>query len=157
MFTAKLSFAISAKSEREAIDAAISLLGVWYKNGQILEFDWPLAQSDAELHAFVTIPTADALRASANNSYASQALADLGSVAPTLELLGKIPTTRELVRASRLRPLFSSRPTFRNYLRYVASTASLRCRFFVCRTFMTTSTSASFSGPPTIAHATRFR
>lgn len=91
MFVARVSFIVEAEERDRAADRANDLLSCWYKNGQVLGDDWPLADRGGELEAFVRIPETTSLDDRNHNVYAKQVLAALVPPAPVVELLGAQP------------------------------------------------------------------
>jgi len=89
MFAVRVSFPVLGELSRTAA-AANDLLSCWYKNGQILEGSWILADRRGAVEAFVRTPEARSLDALHNNRYANEALAGLAA-APTVEVLGVEP------------------------------------------------------------------
>lgn len=95
MFTAKISFPKGRANGDTVSEAAMNVLACWYKNGQILDRNWPTAESARHVDTYVSVPERGSLRPAHNNLYAKEALAKLqadGYGLPIVTVLGPDPT-----------------------------------------------------------------
>lgn len=104
MHTAKIRFSFAHKGPEAAVEAALDLLSVWYKNGQIATDEWPAIAEGYQMTFVVSLPDADSLESAHNNEYAAKELAALhehGLSTPTIEVLGKDPGTLDPCQCAR--------------------------------------------------------
>ncbi len=95
VFAAKVSFPKGRADAATVSEAALSVLGCWYKHGQILEGDWATSDSGPSIDAYVAIPERDSLGPIHDNRYAKEALDELkaaGHGLPAVTVLGSDPT-----------------------------------------------------------------
>ncbi|RYD37487.1 MAG: hypothetical protein EOP86_03410, partial [Verrucomicrobiaceae bacterium] len=91
MFTAKVSFSKVGEKQEAMADAVIELLAAWYKNGQITQKSWPIADTGGALEAFVQLPTVDSLEPVHHNVWATQAAEALLPAGYSVTVLGRDP------------------------------------------------------------------
>jgi predicted nucleic acid-binding Zn ribbon protein len=99
MFVAQISWQIPAKSTPAQLDEiSYSLLAALHKNGQIINWDNPIAISGELLQTFVMILEPDALDFKHANKYVQKEIAaaiELGFSAPQIEIIGASPNISE--------------------------------------------------------------
>jgi predicted nucleic acid-binding Zn ribbon protein len=99
MFVAEIRWQIPLTSTPEQLDEiSYSLLAVLRKNGQIINWDWPIAIVGETLRTFVTILEPDALELKYANKYVRKEIAaalELGFSSPQIEIIGKSPGISE--------------------------------------------------------------
>ena len=96
MHVATIDFPIRGRLTAKVTDAALSLLSVWFKNGQIVGDDWPLVRLRGVLRAHVSIPARDSLKSKYSNQYVLQFVAELAAAglgSPKVTVLGPDPGT----------------------------------------------------------------
>ena len=78
MYTAQITFKLFDNAQIDTVtDLLNELLGCYRKNGQILGKEYPIAQIDNKLSAYVRLPGNNSLHKKNNNKYVEQALAKL--------------------------------------------------------------------------------
>lgn len=92
--TARLILALPDRPTAEADHALPRLLGALHQNGQVLDSAPPVVADEQALHAYLSLPAADALDPEHHGPYVRAALAELaaaGHGAPRVRLLGADP------------------------------------------------------------------
>ena len=103
MHIANIRFSFTHNDSGPAVNAALELLSVWYKNGQIATDEWPAIAQENQLTFVVSLPDSDSLGAAHNNEYATKELTELagnGLSDPFIEVLGKDPGTLDPCRCA---------------------------------------------------------
>jgi predicted nucleic acid-binding Zn ribbon protein len=124
MFTAQIKFPNNANADQGAlVEESYWLLGVWYKNGQILSDHWPFATTSDGLMAHVLIPAVNAL----NNRFANRYVRDairryqkLTSMRPEVVVLGLHPESAPACACS-------NRPGYVLFTNYLSTESPVRC------------------------------
>ncbi|HEY3493654.1 MAG TPA: DUF2310 family Zn-ribbon-containing protein [Polyangiaceae bacterium] len=93
MLVAQVSFPVPAGDRRSTADTASDLLTSWYKNGQIVDACWLLADRGHYLEAVVRIAEPVSLEPSHHNVYSQAVLDKLLPVVPRVALLGPEPNS----------------------------------------------------------------
>ena len=99
MVTAQIVFPTSGSDWEAMVDAAISVLAIWYKNGQVATDEWPAIidiKIGANLKFVVSLPEWDSLESRHNNEYSDKHLATLaehGLAQPSIDVWGFDPGT----------------------------------------------------------------
>jgi predicted nucleic acid-binding Zn ribbon protein len=91
MLVALVSFRVDDGSRGAAAEPVNDLLSCWYKNGQVTDTGWLVANRGERLDAIVRIPEASSLDRAHNNIYGERALSKLLPVVPVVEILGPEP------------------------------------------------------------------
>lgn len=89
MFIAQIT--IQSKSE-EVLDCFYELLGVWRRNGQLLNEEFPITRGTNFYRAFLMVPESDSLDGKydcANVQFSRQKIEELSSI--DVEILGEVP------------------------------------------------------------------
>ena len=93
MFHIEVVFRYCRKpKEADVADAVYSLLGDWFKNGQILDNDWPVTYTKSNCRVVVSCPEKTSLSPRHANKYVLDSLAELrshGLLKPELCVLGR--------------------------------------------------------------------
>jgi predicted nucleic acid-binding Zn ribbon protein len=99
MFIAEISWQIPSTITAEQLDEiSYGLLAALHKNGQVINFDYPIAISGDELRTFVTTLEPDALDRKYANKYVLAEIAaaiELGFSEPQIQLIGAAPNISE--------------------------------------------------------------
>jgi predicted nucleic acid-binding Zn ribbon protein len=95
MFVAEISWQIPSISTAEQLDEiSYGLLAALHKNGQVINFDYPIAVSGKSLRTFVSILEPDSLDLKYANKYVLKEIAaaiELGFSEPQIQLIGAAP------------------------------------------------------------------
>ena len=94
MYSAELVFRLVGDDTDQAVEAVSSLLGAWYKNGQITTDLWPMSFVDGVIRVVALIPDPTALDLSFANRYVTEdlrALASHGVCEPAVTVSGPDP------------------------------------------------------------------
>jgi predicted nucleic acid-binding Zn ribbon protein len=99
MFVAQISWQIPSTSTPAQLDEiSYSLLAAFHKNGQVINWDYPIAISGNILRTFVTILEPDSLDRKYANKYVLKEIAaaiGLGFSEPQVQLIGAAPNISE--------------------------------------------------------------
>jgi predicted nucleic acid-binding Zn ribbon protein len=99
MFVAEISWQIPSTSTAEQLDEiSYGLVAVLHKNGQVINFDYPIAVDGKLLRTFVTILEPDSLDLKYANKYVLSEIAaaiELGFSEPQFQLIGASPDISE--------------------------------------------------------------
>jgi predicted nucleic acid-binding Zn ribbon protein len=99
MFVAEISWQIPSTSTAEQLDeVSYSLLAALHKNGQVINFDYPIAIDGNLLRTFVSILEPDSIDLKYANKYVQIEIAaaiELGFSEPKIKLIGAAPDISE--------------------------------------------------------------
>ena len=123
MFTAQITFPYGNADREDLLEAASTLLSVWYKNGQIVSSTWPMVEAASEVHAYALIADRDALEARFANRYGRERLEEMvkqAGVPPRIAVLGRDPESLDTCSCP-------ERPSYVLFTTYGNQESPVRC------------------------------